>query len=160
MFWCCRAVGPLNFQYSFLYWIIIPQHHTDNQAWPYLIFVIFFPHTQFFVNFFSTQKRVNRGKIDFATKLQKSPKNQLYNKKHEFYIVEAGSTSHTCQMRRDFRFVFIYHAQKSEITPHVEKFPMSPHLSCIEIWYFSTWQIFSPQTCWWRWRQIWGMKKY
>ena len=46
---------------------------------------------------------------------------------------------------------------------HVESF--FPMIIChmknfhITMWRnFSTWQIFSPQTCWWRWRQISGMQ--
>ena len=37
----------------------------------YLIFVIFSPRAQFLAQFFSTQKRVNRDKTDFATKQRK-----------------------------------------------------------------------------------------
>ena len=32
-------------------------------------------------------------------------------------------------------------------TPHVEKFKNSPHLSCIEIWNFPTWQLFFTDEC-------------
>ena len=71
--------------------------------------------------------------------------------------VEAFSTSHTCQMWRNFRFLHIFHMAKFEITPHVEKFQISPHLSRIEIWNFSTWQIFLHMSGrWYRW-QISGM---
>ena len=38
----------------------------------YMIFVLFSPRAQFFAQFFSTQKRVNRDKTDFATKQRKS----------------------------------------------------------------------------------------
>ena len=65
-------------------------------------------------------------------------------------------------MWRNFRFLHIFYVEKCEITshvetfqisphlsceinPHVMKFFISPHLSCIEIWNFSTWQIFSPR---------------
>ena len=37
----------------------------------YMIFVLFSPQAQFFAHFFSTQKRVNRDKTDFATKQRK-----------------------------------------------------------------------------------------
>ena len=47
---------------------------------PYLIFVIFSPHTQSLVKFFSTQKCVNRNKTDFATKRRKSQQNQFLDK--------------------------------------------------------------------------------
>ena len=48
----------------------------DRDFWPlsegsskaYLIFVFFSPQAQFLVKFFSTQKRVNQDKTDFATK--------------------------------------------------------------------------------------------
>ena len=43
----------------------------------YLIFVFFSPQTQFLVKFFSTQKRVNRDKTDFATKQRKSHKREI-----------------------------------------------------------------------------------
>ena len=46
----------------------------------YLIFVIFPPRAQFFAKFFSTQKRVNRTKTDFATKQRKLQKNWFGNK--------------------------------------------------------------------------------
>ena len=46
----------------------------------YLIFVIFSPQRQFLVQFFSTQKCVNRDKTDFPTKVRKSWQNQFYNK--------------------------------------------------------------------------------
>ena len=46
----------------------------------YLIFVIFFPQRQLLVQFFSTQKCVNRDKTDFPTKVRKSWQNQFYNK--------------------------------------------------------------------------------
>lgn len=39
---------------------------------------------------------------------------------------------------------------KSEIPLHVEEFQISPHLSCIEFWNFSTLPIFSPQIYWWQ----------
>ena len=67
------------------------------------------------------------------------------------------SPHHTCQMWRNFRFLHIFHMAKFEITPHMEKFQISPHLSLIEIWNFSTWQIFLHMSGrWYRW-QISGM---
>ena len=38
----------------------------------YLIFVLFSPQAKFLTKFFSTPKRVNRNKTDFATKQSKS----------------------------------------------------------------------------------------
>ena len=60
-------------------------------------------------------------------------------------------------MWKKFRFLHICHVEKFESTPHVEKFQNSPNLSCIEIWKFSTWQIFSPQIYLWDLWQISGM---
>ena len=85
---------------------------------------------------FSTQKRVNRDKTDYA-------KNS----------VNCHKTDFTTKNRVNFRFLHICHVQnfeippnlakflisphllceKSEIPLHVEKFQISPHLSCIEI---------------------------
>ena len=60
-------------------------------------------------------------------------------------------------MWRKFRFLQICHVERCEIAAHVKKFQNSPHLSCIEIWNFSKWQIFVPQIYLWdRW-QILGM---
>ena len=42
----------------------------------------------------------------------------------------------------NFTFLHNYCVDKSEIHLHVEKFQICPHLSCIEIWNFSTWLIF------------------
>ena len=54
---------------------------SDHQVSPpYLIFVIFSPRAQFFAKFFSTQKRVNRTKTDFATKQRKLQKNWFGNR--------------------------------------------------------------------------------
>ena len=46
------------------------------------------------------------------------------------------------QIWQNFTFFCIYCVEKAEIPLHVEKFQISPHLSCIEIWNFSTWLIF------------------
>ena len=46
---------------------------------------------------------------------------------------------------------------KLEITLNVEKFQISPHLSCIKIWNFSTWQIFLHMSYLWYLWQISGM---
>ena len=46
------------------------------------------------------------------------------------------------QIWQNFTFFCIYCEEKAEIPLHVEKFQISPHLSCIEIWNFSTWLIF------------------
>ena len=58
------------------------------------------------------------------------------------------------QIWQNFTFLHICCVEKSEIPLHVEKFQISPHLSCIEIWNFSTCLIFPPQIYWW---QISGM---
>ena len=96
----------------------------------------FSPPIQFLAQFFSTQKRVNRDKTDYA-------KNS----------VNCHKTDFTTKNRVNFRFLHICHVQnfeippnlakflisphllceKSEIPLHVEKFQISPHLSCIEI---------------------------
>ena len=85
---------------------------------PYLIFVIFSPHTQFLVNFFSTQKRVNRDKTDLRQKCVNCDKTNFTTKKHEFYT--CGGILHITHM------------------PDVEKFQISPHLSYGKIWNYST----------------------
>ena len=73
------------------------------------------------------------------------------------------STSHTCQMWRiwnfstsvlwrhlkflhmckNFRSLYICYGEKLEISPRVEKCSISPQLSYMESWKFSTWQFFS-----------------
>ena len=73
------------------------------------IFVIFSPCTQFFDQFFSTQKCVNRDKTDSATKVRK-----LWQKSRKFAYTVTFSTSYTCQMWRNFRFFHIFHAEKSK----------------------------------------------
>ena len=105
----------------------------DDNEDAYLIFVIFSPHTQFFDNFFSTQKRVNRDKTDLPQKYVNCDKTNVTTKKQDFRHMEAFFTSQTCQMWRNFRFLHIFHMAKFEITPHVEKFQISPHLPRIEI---------------------------
>ena len=144
----------------------------------YLIFVICSPQMQLLVKFFSTQKCVNCDKTDFATKVRKLRQNQFYNKTtyivhmwrhfpHQTHVwFEEISDFSTSVMRRNlkllhtwrkFRFLHICHVERCEITPHMEKFQNSPHLSCIEIWNFSTWQIFSPRIYPWDPWQISGM---
>jgi len=75
----------------------------------------------------------------------------------DFYTSVTRRNLKLLHMWRKFRFLHICHVERFEITLHVEKFQKSPHLSCIEIWNFSTWQFFSPQIYWWDWWQIWGM---
>ena len=117
---------------------------------PYLIFVIFSPPIQFSAQFFSTQKRVNHNKTDYA-------KNS----------VNCHKTDFTTKSRVNFRFLHLLTVchvenfeippnlgtflisphllcEKSEIPLHMDKFQIFPHLACIEIWNFSTWPIFSP----------------
>ena len=48
-----------------------------GNAQSYLIFVLFSPQTKFLAQFFSTQKRVNSDKTDFATKQRKSHKREI-----------------------------------------------------------------------------------
>ena len=67
------------------------------------------------------------------------------------------SPHHTHDICDIFEILHLCHVDKFENAPHVEKLQISPHLSCLEIWNFSTWQIFSPQINWWYWWQIWGM---
>ena len=62
-------------------------------------------------------------------------------------------------MWRNVRFLHICHVEKYETTPHVKKFQISPHLSCIQIWSFSTWQIFLHISHLWYLWQISGMEK-
>ena len=75
----------------------------------------------------------------------------------DFYTSVTRRNLKLLHMWRKFRFLHICHVERCEITPHVEKFQNSPHLSCIEIWNFSTWQIFSPRIYPWDPWQIWGM---
>ena len=44
-----------------------------------------------------------------------------------FTHVEPFSSSHVCQMWRNFRFIHIFHMAIFENTPHVEKYQISPH---------------------------------
>ena len=76
----------------------------------------------------------------------------------DFYTSVTRRNLKLLHMWRKFRFLHICHVERFEITLHVEKFQKSPHLSCIEIWNFSTWQFFSPQIYWWDWWQISGMQ--
>ena len=52
-------------------------------ATPYLIFVLFSPQTNFLIQLFSTPKRVNSDKTDFATKQRKSLKRDIATKQHK-----------------------------------------------------------------------------
>ena len=51
--------------------------------------------------------------------------------------VKIFSTSYTCQMWRNFRFLHICHVEKFEITQHL-KCQISPHLSCGKTLNYST----------------------
>ena len=83
----------------------------------YLIFVIFSPHTQSLVSFFSTQKCVNRIKTDFETNSVNHDKTILSKKQHNMYT-----------------FKDILHIIHNVLhMPIVEKLQISPHLSCGEI---------------------------
>ena len=83
----------------------------------YLIFVIFSPRAQFLAQFFSTQKRVNRAKTNFA-------KNSVNRHKTDF----------TTKNRVNFRFLHICHVEKCEIPPNLAKFHISPHLKFLYMW--------------------------
>ena len=78
----------------------------------YLRFVIFSPHTQFWVNFFSTKKCVNCDKTDLRQKCVNCDKTNFTTKDMNFTHVEAFSTSHM---------------------PDVEKFHISPLGKCGKI---------------------------
>ena len=75
----------------------------------YLIFVIFSPHAQFFVNFFLDTKARKSRQTNLRQKCINCDKTNLATKKHEF---------HTCG-----GLLLITHL------PDVEKFQISPHLS-------------------------------
>ena len=62
------------------------------------------------------------------------------------------------QIWQKFTFFCIYCVEKAEIPLHVEKFEISPHLSCIEIWNFLHMTDFSPPIYRWSRWQIWGMR--
>ena len=109
-----------------------------------MIFVLFSPQAQFLAKFFSTQKRVNRNKTDFATKQRKSQNEQILQQNsiiciktllivHIFYLVNKEMV----------KFLYIHHVEttpilhichvaKSELM-NVEQFQISPHGRCGEI---------------------------
>ena len=91
-----------------------------------LTFVIFPPQMHLWAQVFSTWKRINCGK-----------------KLHKFCIY--GDVFYITHMPyvENFRFLHICHVETSEISPHVEKFSISPQLSYMESWNISTWQFFS-----------------
>ena len=89
-----------------------------NDSLTYLIFVIFSPHIQSLVSFFSTQKCVNRVKTDFATNSVNHDKTNFSTKQHNVYTFKD--------------ILHIIHM------PAVEKLQISPHLSCEEIRNYST----------------------
>ena len=94
--------------------------------------------------------------------LKKLPLISIYIVAH--YIPHICHLYHLWDMWRKIchveKFLQMTDVEKCEITPHVEKFQNSPHLSCIEIWNFSTWQIFSPRIYPWDPWQISGMAVY
>ena len=79
------------YTYSVVFVVAVTLHHGEVDVWilnwatltifrharAYLIFVLFSPRTKFLVQFFSTPKRVNRDKTDFATKQRKSHKREI-----------------------------------------------------------------------------------
>ena len=74
----------------------------------YLIFVLFSPQSQFLAPFFSTPKRVNHDKTDFATKQRKS---------HKRKILQQNSIK----------------CDKTSKIVHIILTDLSPHFSCGEI---------------------------
>ena len=67
----------------------------NGKSEAYLIFVIFSPRRQFLVQFFSTQKCVNRDKTDFGTKVRKSQQNQFSNKTAQIAHMWRHFSHHT-----------------------------------------------------------------
>ena len=65
------------------------QKQNSSLLLTYLIFVIFSPPIQFLAQFFSTQKRVNRDKTDFATKQRESPQNRFCKKKQVKFQISS-----------------------------------------------------------------------
>ena len=109
-------------------------------------YLSFFSTHTIFGSIFSTQKCVNRDKIDFTTKQRKSQQNLFFTKQHTCVHVKIFSTWYRCEetsvstyvmwrksklpnMWGNVRFLHICHVEKSEITSHVEKVQISPHLS-------------------------------
>ena len=88
----------------------------------YLIFVLFSPHAQFLNEFFSTQKCVNRNKIDFAPIQRKWQQSRFCDKSAWIVTKKIVSTFNmwrnvsTWQILlhispHDMIFLFIYHAE-------------------------------------------------
>ena len=104
----------------------------------YLIFVIFIHGHYFWLKFLHTIVRKSR-QSDFATKQRISQRKTNFATKQCKIQQNTMNCTHN---EGDFRYLHIFHLKTLEITPRVENFRNSPHLSCTEIWHFSTWQIF------------------
>ena len=121
------------------------QFNVRFNVFAYLIFVIFSPPIQFSPQFFSTQKRVNRNKTDYAKNSVNCHKTDFTTKSRvnfrflhllscgEFWnlqIWEHFWFLHICCVKnlkflytwRNFRFLHICHVLKSEISPHDQFF--------------------------------------
>ena len=86
----------------------------------------FSPWTQFF----STQKRVNCDKTEFATKQRKLQKKWFWNKKQLKFQISEFRIFSTSQIWRNFKFLHICYMEKSEFSPHqrfeeISNFPTS-----------------------------------
>ena len=71
-FFVAKFNSKVNWAMTWITWGGDSAHY--DETIPYqtcLIFVFFSPQAQLLVKFFSTQKRVNRDKTDFATKQRK-----------------------------------------------------------------------------------------
>ena len=86
---------------------------------PYLIFVLFSPQTIFFVQFFSTPKRVNCDKTDFATKQPKLHKREILQQNS----IKCDKTSKIVHIMTDFP-----HISHVETFLHVTEFPHIDHV--------------------------------
>ena len=106
---------------------------------PYLIFVLFSPHAQFLNKFFSTQKCVNRNKIDFAP-IQRKWQQSRFCDKSAWIVTKKLSPHSTCgEMYPHDRFYFTF----LHMTWFFSLFTMWRHISnwTFVMWrHFSTWQ--------------------
>ena len=109
-----------------------------------MIFVLFSPQAQFLAKFFSTQKRVNRDKTDFATKQRKSQNEQILQQ-NSIICIKTLLIVHIIFLLNEemVKFLYIHHVEitpilyichvaKSELMD-VEQFQISPHSRCGQI---------------------------
>ena len=81
-----KIVALLTYQHHWLRGISkVKKRVFFGTPYSYLIFVHFSPKTVFLVQFFSTQKRVNRDQIDSATKQRKWQQNSMNCDKSDLY---------------------------------------------------------------------------